>query len=94
MAFKYYRRSWCGSAATSVHNEEEMEACALVLATLRQKRRWGGSVVGHKTKKRDRISGDIRLNNDYFVERPLFDSEEFRRRYTANANAILLPSSM
>ena len=90
MAFKYYRSTWCGSAATSMHNDEEMEACALVVATLRQKRPWEGSVVGHKTKKRDRIGGDIRLNNDYFVERPLFNPEQFRRRYNVIANSILL----
>jgi hypothetical protein len=46
----------------------------LVVATLRQKRHWGVSVVGHRTKKRDRISGDIQLNNDYFVERQFFNS--------------------
>jgi hypothetical protein len=41
-------------------------------------------------KKRDRIGGDIRLSNDYFVERPLFNSEEFHRMYNVNANLVLL----
>jgi hypothetical protein len=74
MAFKYYRSIWCGSALASLDNDEEIEACALVVAMLRQKRHWGVSVVGHRTKKRDRISGDIQLNNDYFVERQFFNS--------------------
>jgi hypothetical protein len=90
MAFNYYRSTWCGTAAALMDNDKEIEACALVIATLRQNRHWGGSVVGHRSKKRDRISGDIRLNNDYFIERPLFNSEEFRRRYNGTANSILL----
>ncbi|KAL6647174.1 hypothetical protein ACP70R_014611 [Stipagrostis hirtigluma subsp. patula] len=89
MAFNYYRSTWCGPAAASKHNNKEIEACALVVATLRQKRRWGGSVVGHQTKRRDRISGDIRLNNDYFVERPLFNSEDFRRRFRMQRSLVL-----
>ncbi|PUZ77821.1 hypothetical protein GQ55_1G404000 [Panicum hallii var. hallii] len=78
MAFNYYQRTWCGSAAATT-NYDEIEACAVVVSTLRKKRRWGGSVVGHKTKNRDRIGGNIQLNNDYFIERPLFNAEEFRR---------------
>ncbi|PWZ45821.1 hypothetical protein Zm00014a_024494 [Zea mays] len=79
MAFNYYRSTWCGSAAANKNNEE-IEACAVLVATLRKKRRWGGSVVGHKMKNRDRIGGDIQLNNDYFIERSLFNPEQFRRR--------------
>jgi hypothetical protein len=90
MVFKYYRSTWCGSAAASMLSDEEIEACAFVIATLRQKRCCGGSVVGHRSKKCDHIGGDIRLNNDYFVERPLFNSQEFRRRYNINANSVLL----
>jgi hypothetical protein len=51
MAFKYYRSTWCGSAAPSMLSDEEIEACAFVVATLSKKRRWGGSVVGHRSKK-------------------------------------------
>jgi hypothetical protein len=90
MAFKYYRSTWCGSAAASMLSDEEIEACVFVVATLSKKRCWGGSVVGHRLKKHDSIGGDIRLNNDYFVERTLFNSEEFRRRYNVNANSVLL----
>jgi hypothetical protein len=32
-------------------SDEEIEACAFVVATLSKKRRWGGSVVGHRSKK-------------------------------------------
>jgi hypothetical protein len=31
-------------------SDEEIEACAFVVATLMKKRRWGGSVVGHRSK--------------------------------------------
>jgi hypothetical protein len=51
MAFNYYRSIWCGSAASSMHNDEEIEAWAPVVAMLKQKRHWGGSVIGHRTKK-------------------------------------------
>jgi hypothetical protein len=50
MSFKYYRSTWCESVAASMLSDEEIEACAFVVATLRQKRRWGGSVVGHRSK--------------------------------------------
>jgi hypothetical protein len=49
-----------------------------------------GEVLLLSTKKCDRIDDVIRLNNDYFIERPLFNSKEFRRRYNVNANSILL----
>ncbi|KAK3129221.1 hypothetical protein QOZ80_6BG0474060 [Eleusine coracana subsp. coracana] len=89
MALNYYRNTWCGSAAASLHNDEEIEACAIVVATLRRKRRWGGSVVGHQYKKRDRISGAIRLNNDYFVERPVYNPGEFCRRFHVQQSLML-----
>jgi hypothetical protein len=50
MAFKYCRSTWCGSATASMLSDEEIEACAFVVATLMKKRRWGGSVVGHRSK--------------------------------------------
>jgi hypothetical protein len=34
-----------------MHNDEEIEAWAPVVAMLKQKRHWGGSVIGHRTKK-------------------------------------------
>lgn len=88
MAFNYYRSTWCGSAAANKNNEE-IEACAVLVATLRKKRRWGGSVVGHKMKNRDRIGGDIQLNNDYFIERSLFNPEQFRRRFRMQQSLFL-----
>lgn len=89
MAFNYYQKVWCGTAAAaSSSNEENIQACAVVVATLRKKRRWGGSVFGHKTYNRDRITAHNRLMNDYFIERPLFDPNIFRRRYFANRISI------
>lgn len=83
MAFNYYKMSWCGTAAAASSRNEEIKKW-VVVATLRKKRHWGGSVFGHKTYNRDRIGGHIRLMNDYFIERPLFDPNIFRRRYFVN----------
>jgi hypothetical protein len=85
MAFNYYKMTWCDTAAAaSSRNEEEIKKCVVVVATLRKKRHWGGSVIGHKTYNRDRIGGHIRLMNDYFIERHLFDPNIFHRRYFVN----------
>jgi len=89
MACWYVKVSSCGTAAASSRKEEELQAVAAVVAMLGQKRRWGGSVPGHKTYDRDRIGGDIRLNNDYFVERPLYNEEMFRRRFRMRKSLFL-----
>jgi hypothetical protein len=85
MTFNYYRSTWCGTAVASMDKDKEIEACALVVAKLRQNRHWGGYVIAHRLKKHDHIGGDIRLNNDYFVERSLFNS-----KYNGTTNSILL----
>jgi hypothetical protein len=43
--------------------------------------RWGGSVVGRKFIKRDRVQGHARLFNDYFSETPVYGDRQFRRRF-------------
>jgi len=80
MAWNYVKISMFGTAAAYSRDDEIMAAVAILTQTL-QKRPWGGSVPGHKTYKRDRIAADRQLNQDYFVERPLYNEEHFRRRY-------------
>ena len=72
--------SMFGTAAASSRDDEIMAAVA-VLTQVQKKRSWGGSVPGHKTYKRDRVAANCQLNQDYFVERPLYNKEHFRRRY-------------
>ncbi|PUZ44012.1 hypothetical protein GQ55_8G054000 [Panicum hallii var. hallii] len=45
--------------------DDEIMAAVAVLTQMPQKHPWGGS----------------QLNQDYFVERPLYNEEHFRRRY-------------
>lgn len=80
MAWNYVKISMFGTAAAYSRDDEIMAAVA-VLTQTPQKRPWGGSVPGHKTYKRDRITADWQLNQDYFVERPLYNEEHLRRRY-------------
>jgi len=80
MAWSYVKMSMFGTAATSSMDNEIMAAVA-VLTQTQKKRPWGGSVPGHKTYKRDRIAANWQLNQDYFVERPIYNEEHFRRRY-------------
>ncbi|WVZ69895.1 hypothetical protein U9M48_018611 [Paspalum notatum var. saurae] len=48
---------------------------------MERKRRWGGSVFGHKTYKRDREGAERLLMQKYFDEEPIFDEDQFRRRF-------------
>jgi len=80
MAWSYVKMSMFGTAAASSMDNEIMAAVA-VLTQTPKKRPWGGSVPGHKTYKRDRIAANWQLNQDYFVERPIYNEEHFRRRY-------------
>jgi len=79
MAWNYVKISMFGTAAAYSRDDEIMAAVA-VLTQTPQKRPWGGPVPGHKTYRRDRIAADRQLNQDYFVERPLYNVEHFRRR--------------
>ncbi|KAF0927942.1 hypothetical protein E2562_036965 [Oryza meyeriana var. granulata] len=80
MAWSYVKMSMFGTAATYSNDDEIIIAAVAVLIQTPQKRPWGGSVPGHKTYKRDRLAADWQLNQDYFVERPLYSEEHFRRR--------------
>lgn len=83
MAAWYTKLSMCGSAAASSRKQQELIAAAAVVQTLGKKRKWGGSVPGHETKDRDRIGGDIRLNNDYFGL-----SHSTTRKYSVEGNCV------
>ncbi|KAF0892366.1 hypothetical protein E2562_015443 [Oryza meyeriana var. granulata] len=80
MAWSYVKMSMFGIAA-AYSNDDKIMAAVVVLTQTPRKRPWGGLVPGHKTYKRDRIAADWQLNQDYFVERPLYNEEHFRRRY-------------
>lgn len=52
-------------------------------------RRYTGSIVGHKVVNRDRKQGQERLEKDYFVEDPVYDSKTFRRRFRMNRDLFV-----
>jgi hypothetical protein len=79
MAMRYIKLSNCGTAARQGRDDEDVEIAATVLVA-RTKRRWGGSVPGHKTYKHDREGANKIFNAQYFVERPIYNLEHFRRR--------------
>lgn len=67
--------SMFGTAAAYSMDNEIMAVVAVALTQTPKKRPWGGSMPGHKTYKRDRIAANWQLNEDYFVERPIYNEE-------------------
>ena len=49
----------------------------------------GGSVPGHIFVNRDREAADHRLFNDYFADNPLYNEDQFRRRYRMRRSLFL-----
>ncbi|KAF0909429.1 hypothetical protein E2562_036158 [Oryza meyeriana var. granulata] len=88
MAWSYVKMSMVGTAA-ACSNDDKIMAAVVVLTQTPRKCPWGGSVLGHKTYKRDRIAADWQLNQDYFVERPLYNEEHFRRRFRMRQELFL-----
>ena len=80
MASKYFRLSSLGRSSDLRDEDDEIEAAAAI-CMLQQKLRRGGSVPGHRVYNRDRAGADKQLMADYFVERPLYNEDHFRRRY-------------
>ena len=71
----------CGTSATNRRQEEELQATAVAVSmVLGKKRRWGGSVVGHEVKNREREEVNAQILRDYFNDPPLYGEEHFRRR--------------
>ncbi|WVZ69606.1 hypothetical protein U9M48_018371 [Paspalum notatum var. saurae] len=55
MAWRYMKMGMCGTAAANRREEEEIQAAAIVaLLGGEAKRSWGGSVIGHAVKNRER----------------------------------------
>jgi hypothetical protein len=79
MASRYIRLSCYGSNVDPRDDDDEISA-AVALSLVPRKRKWGGSVPGHRVYKRDRAGADKRLMADYFVPRPLYNEDHFRRR--------------
>uniref|UniRef100_J3LR49 Uncharacterized protein n=1 Tax=Oryza brachyantha TaxID=4533 RepID=J3LR49_ORYBR len=86
MAWSYVKMSMFGTVATY---SNDSEIIAAVVVQIPKKRPWGGSILGHKTYKRDRLAADRQLNQDYFVERPLYNEEHFRRRFCMRRELFL-----
>jgi hypothetical protein len=61
--------------------DEECMLTSIIASLEPSKRRRGGSVPGHKFKRRDREPAFAQIMRDYFVDNPLYSEEDFRRRY-------------
>jgi len=48
-----------------------------------------GSVLGREVVPRDRVSGHAQLMADYFVARPVYNEDFFRRRYVHEVNNLV-----
>ena len=79
MAWRYLSKSMFGSSGGE-SEEEDLQAAAII-ASMGRKRRWGGSVFGHKIYKCDRAAAERLLMLKYFDEESIFDDDQFRRRY-------------
>jgi len=73
--------SICGTAAANRRQGEDLQATALV-ASMRwsKKRPWGGSVIGHEVKDRERDEMYELIQRNYFNDPPLYGDILFRRR--------------
>ena len=77
--------SWfmiCSSWGNDLASPQGLQLAVAVYAVASdtKKRKWGGSILGHRTYDRERVAAAIRLENDYFRPRPLYNEEIFRRR--------------
>ena len=79
MAWRYLSKSMFGSSGGE-SEEEDLQAAAII-ASMGRKRRWGGSVFGHKIQKRDRAAAERLLMLKNFDEGSIFDDDQFRQRY-------------
>lgn len=61
MAMRYIKLSNCGTAAGKGRDDDDVETAAAV-SLVGTKRRWGGSIPGHKTVRRDREGSNKILN--------------------------------
>jgi hypothetical protein len=61
--------------------DEECMLTSIIASLEPSKRRRGGSVPGHKFKRRDREPAFAQIMRDYFVDNPLYSEEDFRRWY-------------
>ena len=81
--------------AESDDDFDEMLELYARLKPVREEPCRGGSVSGRKYIHRDHASGDYRIMQDYFVERPVFSEQmfrwRFRMRYRSNNIAFRLP---
>jgi hypothetical protein len=60
-------------------DDDDVEIAATIVI-VGMKRQWGGSTQGHKTYMRDCEGADKKLNAQYSVEYPIYNSDHFCRR--------------
>jgi hypothetical protein len=60
----------------------------IIVQELLNEPRRGGSIIGHETVDRERLSWNNLLYRDYFSENPIFDSEYFRRRLVCSLKYV------
>jgi hypothetical protein len=77
MARRYIKLSNCGT--TVIDDDDDVEI-AVTVVIVGKKHRWGGSTPGHKIYRRDREGVNKKLNAQYFVKYPIYNSDHFRRR--------------
>jgi hypothetical protein len=62
--------------------EHELEVATYHLRhRARNERRYAGSIPGRVRIHRDHMSGDARIQADYFCAQPVYTDAQFRRRY-------------
>jgi hypothetical protein len=69
----------CGTSVANRRQEEELQATAVAVSMVVGKKRWGGSVIGHKVKNCEREEVNAQIMRDYFNDPPLYGEEYFRR---------------
>ncbi|KAK3141442.1 hypothetical protein QOZ80_4BG0334010 [Eleusine coracana subsp. coracana] len=86
---RYIKLSNCGTAGSQGAFDDDDDEIAVAFLLVEGKRQWGGSILGHKTYKRDREGANKVLNAQYFVERPLYNADHFRRRFRMRESLFL-----
>ena len=76
---RYMKLSNYGTADSQGTFDDDVEI-VVTIVLVDSKRRWGGSIPGHKTYKRDCEDANKLLNARHFVYPPIYNANHFRRR--------------
>ncbi|KAK3212345.1 hypothetical protein Dsin_017051 [Dipteronia sinensis] len=75
--------------SSSSDDDLEMIAIAALARRRKNKSKCGGSIDGHTTIWRDRLTIHERLYHDYFSETPTYPLDKFRRRFQMNHSLFI-----